>query len=220
MDWTAIGLTAKLALCTTLILFVFAVPLAYWLAMTSWRGKTIVEAIVALPLVLPPTVVGFYMLMAIGPNGPVGSAFQAMTGERLPFTFGGILLASLIFNLPFSVRPLVAGFEGVDRRLIGMSRTLGNSWWHTFVRVTLPLSWPGLLTSLVLTFAHTIGEFGVVLMVGGNIPGVTRTLSINIYDDVQSMNYEAAHQSALLLLGVAFVVLWITSTVGRRRMPV
>ena len=220
MDWEAIGLTAKLAAATSIILFVFAVPLAHWLAMTTWRGKTVIEAVIALPLVLPPTVVGFYLLMAMGPHGPLGAAYRSLTGEMLPFTFGGILIASIVFNLPFSVRPLVAGFEGVDRRLIGMSRTLGNGPLKTLFTVTLPLSWPGLLTSLVLTFAHTLGEFGVVLMVGGNIPGVTRTLSISIYDNVQSMNYEAANNSALVLLGVAFVVMWITSVVGRRRMPV
>lgn len=220
MDWDAIGLTTRLALSTAVILFVFAVPLAHWLAMTKWRGKTVIEALVALPLVLPPTVVGFYLLMAMGPNGPLGSSYRSLTGEMLPFTFGGILLASIIFNIPFSVRPLVSGFESVDRRLIDMSRTLGNGRLKTFFKVTLPLSWQGLLTSLVLTFAHTLGEFGVVLMVGGNIPGETRTLSIAIYDNVQAMDYAAANRSALLLLATAFVVMWITTVLGRRRMPI
>lgn len=220
MDWDAIGLTVRLALSTAGLLFLLAVPLAHWLAMTSWRGRTVIEAIVALPLVLPPTVVGFYLLMAIGPHGPLGAAYRSLTGEILPFSFGGILLASVIFNVPFAVRPLVAGFESVDRRLIGMSRTLGNGPLRTFFTVTLPLSWQGLLASLVLTFAHTLGEFGVVLMVGGNIPGVTRTLSIAIYDNVQAMDYDAANRSALLLLGVAFIVMWITTVLGRRRLPV
>ncbi|HVK39096.1 MAG TPA: molybdate ABC transporter permease subunit [Candidatus Kapabacteria bacterium] len=220
MDWDAIALTTRLALSTAGILFLFAVPLAHWIAMTKWRGKTVLEAIIALPLVLPPTVVGFYLLMAMGPNGPFGAVYHELTGGMLPFSFGGILIASIIFNVPFAVRPLVAGFESVDRRLIDMSRTLGNGRLKTFFTVTLPLSWQGLLASLVLTFAHTLGEFGVVLMVGGNIPGTTRTLSIAIYDNVQSMNYAAANRSALVLLGVAFVVMWITTVLGRRRMPV
>jgi len=220
VDWDAIALTTRLALSTAGILFLFAVPLAHWIAMTKWRGKTVLEALIALQLVLPPTVVGFYLLMAMGPNGPFGAVYHELTGGMLPFSFGGILIASIIFNVPFAVRPLVAGFESVDRRLIDMSRTLGNGRLKTFFTVTLPLSWQGLLASLVLTFAHTLGEFGVVLMVGGNIPGTTRTLSIAIYDNVQSMNYAAANRSALVLLGVAFVVMWITTVLGRRRMPV
>lgn len=219
MDWTAVWLTARLATCTTIILFILSVPLAYWLVTTPWRGKAFLEAIVALPLVLPPSVVGFYLLIVTGPHSPVGAWYQALTGKLLPFSFEGILLASLLFNLPFAVRPLMAGFAAVDRRLVHISWTLGRSRLKTFVTVTLPLAIGGIISSIVLTFAHTLGEFGVVLMVGGNIPGVTRTLSIAIYDNVQALDYSSANQSALLLVIVAFSILLGTSIFGRRRWP-
>jgi len=219
MDWTAVWLTARLATCTTVILFILSVPLAYWLVTTPWRGKAFLEAIVALPLVLPPSVVGFYLLIVTGPHSPVGAWYQALTGKLLPFSFEGILLASLLFNLPFAVRPLMAGFAAVDRRLVHISWTLGRSRLKTFVTVTLPLAIGGIISSIVLTFAHTLGEFGVVLMVGGNIPGVTRTLSIAIYDNVQALDYSSANQSALLLVIVAFSILLGTSIFGRRRWP-
>ena len=219
MDWTAVWLTARLATCTTVILFILSVPLAYWLVTTTWRGKAFLEAIVALPLVLPPSVVGFYLLIVTGPHSPVGAWYQALTGKLLPFSFEGILLASLLFNLPFAVRPLMAGFAAVDRRLVHISWTLGRSRLKTFVTVTLPLAIGGVISSIVLTFAHTLGEFGVVLMVGGNIPGVTRTLSIAIYDNVQALDYSSANQSALLLVIVAFSNLLGTSVFGRRRWP-
>src|SRR5262249_4923161 len=152
------------------------------------RGKVLVEAVVALPLVLPPTVLGFYVLAATGPNGAVGQGYAALTGGRLPFTFEGVLLGSVLFNLPFAVRPFAAAFAAVDRRLVEASWCLGVSKLGTFVRVILPLAWPGVLAGLALTFAHTVGEFGVVLMVGGNVPGVTRTLSVAVYDDVQALD--------------------------------
>lgn len=220
MDWTAIWLTARLAASTTVILLIVSLPLAYWLATTKWRGKPVIEAMVALPLVLPPSVVGFYILLATGPNSPVGALYRTLTGGMLPFSFEGILLASLAFNLPFAVRPMMAGFAAVDQRLIQVSRTLGRSSFTTFRSVTLPLAASGIVSSVVLTFTHTIGEFGVVLMVGGNIPGVTRTLSIAIYDDVQALDYASANQSALLLVGMAFGILLLTAMFGQRRWPV
>ena len=216
MDWTALWVSVKLAAWTTGILLVLGLPLAYWLATFRWRGKFLIEAVVALPLVLPPTVLGFYVLTATGPNSPLGQGFEALTGGRLPFTFTGILLGSVLFNLPFAVRPFASAFAAVDRKLVEASWCLGVSRLGTFFRVIVPLSWPGILTGMVLTFAHTVGEFGVVLMVGGNIPGVTRTLSIAIYDDVQALNYEAAGQTALVLVAFSFAALCITYVLQRR----
>lgn len=219
MDWTATLLTLRLAAATTLVLLVIGLPLAYWLATTRWRGRFVVEALVAMPLVLPPTVLGFYLLIAIGPHSPLGRAAEALTGRTLPFTFAGILVGSVVYNLPFAVRPFVAGFAGVDRRLVEASWCLGVSRPRTLARVVLPLAWPGVLTGLVLAFAHTVGEFGVVLMIGGNIPGVTRTLSVAIYDDVQALDYSAAHQTAAVLVAFAFAVLCVTYALQRRVLP-
>ena len=219
MDWAAFWVTARLAAWTTAVLFVLGLPLAYWLATTRRRGKFLVEAVVALPLVLPPTVLGFYVLAATGPNGAVGRGYESLTGGRLPFTFAGILVGSVLFNLPFAVRPFAAAFAAVDRRLVEASWCLGVSRVGTFARVVLPLSWPGVLAGLVLTFAHTVGEFGVVLMVGGNVPGVTRTLSVAVYDDVQALDYAAAGRTALVLVGFAFVVLCLSHVLGRRGPP-
>lgn len=216
MDLAAIRLTLQLAFCTTAILFVLGLPLAYWLATTTWRGRSIIEAIVALPLVLPPTVLGFYILMATGPKSLFGKVYEQTTGSLLPFSFPGILLGSVLYNLPFAVRPFVAAFERIDRRLIEASWCLGCSRWETFWRITLPLCWPGIATGLVLTFAHSVGEFGVVLMVGGNIPGVTRTLAIAIYDDVQALDYAAAGRTSLLLVVFSLVVLTTTQILSRR----
>lgn len=217
MDVTAVWLTLQLATSTTIILGLLGVPLAHWLAWTEWRGKFLVEAVVALPLVLPPTVLGFYVLMATGPNSPLGQLYEHVTGRLLPFSFTGILVGSVLYNLPFAVRPLTSAFSGLNRSLIEASWCLGASRWRTFWRITLPLCWPGVLTGLVLTFAHTVGEFGVVLLVGGNIPGVTRTLSIAIYDDVQALNYTSANQTALGLVIFALVVLCLTQALGQRR---
>lgn len=216
MDATPLWLTLKLAVCTTAILFVVGVPLAYWLATTRWRGRLIVESVVALPLVLPPTVLGFYILLATGPRSIVGRLYEQATGSLLPFTFAGILLGSVLYNLPFAVRPFTAAFERIDRKLIEASWCLGQSKVRTFWRITFPLSWPGILTGMVLTFAHSVGEFGVVLMVGGNIPGVTRTLSIAIYDDVQALDYASAGQTALLLVGFSLFVLTVAQVLSRR----
>lgn len=216
MDIAALTLTLRLAVCTTAILFVIGLPLAHWLVNTHWRGKVLVEAVVALPLVLPPTVVGFYLLLWTGPRSWFGATLAAWTGARLPFTFGGILLASVIYNLPFAARPFAAALASVDPRLVEAATCLGCSRLGAFRRVTLPLAWPGILAGLVLAFAHTIGEFGVVLMIGGNIPGVTRTLSIAIYDDVQALDYASAASAALPLVLFAFLTLAMVQLLQRR----
>jgi molybdate transport system permease protein len=191
-------------------------PLAYWLAYSRWRGKFLVESVVALPLVLPPTVLGFYLLVAMGPRGPLGELWQALFGHGLAFTFTGLIVASVLYSLPFAVQPLVASFEGVDRKLLDASAVLGASALRTFRRVVLPMSIPGVLTALVLSFAHTLGEFGVVLMVGGNLPGITRTVSIDIYDHVQSLEYADANRMAVILLVFSFAVLSVVYGVNRR----
>ena len=215
MDWTAIWLSVRLAASTTLVLLAIGIPIAHWLVFSPRRWKVLVEAVVALPLVLPPTVLGFYVLMAIGPFSPVGRAYTRLVGHGLPFTFGGLLIASVLYSLPFAVQPFAAEFASVDRRLIEASWTLGVSKWATFRRVVIPLSVRGLVTGIVLSFAHTLGEFGVVLMVGGNLPGVTRTVSISIYDSVQSLDYAAASRTSLLLLIVSFVILVSTYSLQR-----
>jgi molybdate transport system permease protein len=216
MDWTAFWLTIKLAACTTLLLVVIGLPLASWLAHTRFRGRKMVEAVLALPLVLPPTVLGFYVLMATSPNSWLGSAYERFTGRLLPFSFAGILLGSVLFNLPFAVRPFTAALASVDRRWVEASLCLGVSRWQTFWRVTLPLAWPGVLAGMILTFAHTVGEFGVVLMIGGNIPGVTRTISLAIYDDVQALNYASAGRAAMLLVAFSLCVFLLVQALDRR----
>ena len=215
MDWTALWLSVRLAATTTIVLLLVGVPLAYWIVFSPRRWKFVVEAIVALPLVLPPTVLGFYVLIAIGPLSPIGRIYTAVAGHGLPFTFGGLLIASVLYSLPFAVQPFSAEFASVDRRLIEASWSLGLSPIATFRRIVIPLSIRGLVTGIVLSFAHTLGEFGVVLMVGGNLPGVTRTVSISIYDAVQSLDYEAASRTSLLLLVVSFVILAATYALQR-----
>jgi molybdate transport system permease protein len=207
MDWAAIFLSVRLAsvVCATLLLI--GLPIAYWLTFSTWRWKFVVESIVALPLVLPPTVLGFYVLVAIGSQSPIGRLWTAWTGDGLAFTFEGLVIASILYSLPFAVQPIAAAFSLIDSSLMDASAVLGASRLRTFVRIVLPLSRNGIVTGAVLSFAHTIGEFGVVLMVGGNLPGSTRTVSISIYDDVQSLNYAAAHETALLLLVFSFVTL-------------
>jgi len=207
MNWEALRTTLKLASMTSAILLFISLPLSYWVAFSKWRWKFLVEAVVALPLVLPPTVLGFYVLVAMGPQSPLGRFYQVIAGHGLPFTFEGLVLASVLYSFPFAVQPVAAAFGSVDRKYIEASWTLGVSNFETFFRVIVPQSWSGLITGLVLSFAHTLGEFGVVLMVGGNIPGVTRTLSIDIYDQVQSLNYASAASTAAVLLIVSFIVL-------------
>ncbi len=212
----ALLLSIKLAISVSAILLLSGVPLAYWLANSQWRGKFLLESIVALPLVLPPTVLGFYALLAMGPRGPLGRLWQAVFGRGLAFTFGGLVIASVIYSLPFAVQPLIAAFEGVDRKLLDASAVLGAGRLRTFWRVILPLSVPGVITAVVLSFAHTLGEFGVVLMVGGNLRGITRTVSIAIYDHVQSLEYVEANRLALALLGFSFSVLAVVYGINRR----
>jgi molybdate transport system permease protein len=212
----ALWLSIKLATCVTAILLVVGMPVAYWLAYSTWRGKFLLESVVALPLVLPPTVIGFYVLVAMGPRGPLGKLWIALSGHGLAFTFGGLVLASVLYSFPFAVQPLIASFEGVDRRLVDASAVLGAGGLRTFWKVILPLSLPGVVTAAVLSFAHTLGEFGVVLMVGGNLAGVTRTVSIDIYDRVQSLEYGEANRMALVLLVISFAVLSVVYAVNRR----
>jgi molybdate transport system permease protein len=216
MNWEPIFLTLRLAGLTAAILVVVGVPIAYWLTYSRWRWKFLVEAVVALPLVLPPTVLGFYVLVAISPRSPLGQMYQTLTGHSLAFTFEGLLFASVLYSLPFAVQPFTSAFGAVDPKLVEASWTLGVSRLKTFFRVTLPLSAAGVVTGVVLSFAHTLGEFGVVLMVGGNIPGVTRTVSIDIYDEVQALNYPAAAQTALVLLLFSFVILSVVYAMNRR----
>jgi molybdate transport system permease protein len=217
MDWQAIWLSVRLAASTTAILLVLGLPVAYWLTYSERRWKFLVEAFVALPLVLPPTVLGFYVLMAMGPRSPIGALYGKLTGGMiLPFSFQGLLLASVLYSLPFTVQPVAAAFAGVDKKLIEASWCLGVSRLATFRRVIVPLALPGIATGAILSFAHTLGEFGVVLMVGGNIAGVTRTVSISIYDQVQSLDYTAAGKTALFLLLISFAVLALTYGLQRR----
>jgi molybdate transport system permease protein len=217
MDWTAIALSVKLAALVSTILLFIALPLAHWITFARRRWTFLVEALVALPLVLPPTVLGFYVLVSIGSRSPVGRIWTAWTGHGLAFTFEGLVLASLLYSLPFAVQPIGAAFTSIDTSLLEASAMLGASPWRTFVRITLPLSIEGILAGVILSFAHTIGEFGVVLMVGGNLPGVTRTISISIYDQVQALQYDAANRTALVLLAFSFLVL--TAVYGLRRRP-
>lgn len=216
MNWIAIGVTLKLATLTAMVLLVIGLPIAYWLSFSRWRWKFLVESVVALPLVLPPTVLGFYILVAIGPHSPLGRLYADLVGSPLPFTFQGLLLASILYSLPFAVQPFVAAFEQVDRRLVETSWTLGVSRLMTFFKLVIPLSTAGIVTGFVLSFAHTLGEFGVVLMVGGNIEGETRTVSIDIYDEVQALNYAGAAKTALFLLIVSYLVLLVVYAMNRK----
>lgn len=211
MNWEAVWLTGKLAAVTAGLLVVLGMPLAYWMAFTRLRGKFLIEAVVALPLVLPPTVLGFYMLVLFGREGWI-----ARWAGPLAFTFQGLVIASVLYSLPFAVQPFAAAFAGVDRRMLAASEVLGASRWRTFRRIVVPLSWPGIVAGVVLSFAHTVGEFGVVLMVGGNIPGVTRTISIDIYDTVQELDLAAANQTAMALLVFSFTVLSVVFALNRR----
>jgi molybdate transport system permease protein len=219
LDVAALQVTMMLALATTLILGVIGLPLSYLLATTSFPGRFLIETLVSLPIVLPPTVIGFYVLLAISPNAPLGAWYQQATGTTLPFSFPGILLASVIYNLPFAVRPFLAGFESMDRRMLEAAECLGLAPWETFVRVAVPLAWPSILAGMMLTFAHTVGEFGVVLMVGGNMPGITRTLSVSLYDDVQALDYDSAHRTAIVLVLFSMAALSGTYALLRRRVP-
>jgi molybdate transport system permease protein len=216
MDWPAILLSLKLSSLVCGFLLLIGTPIAYWVTFSRWRWKFLVESVVALPIVLPPTVLGFYILVAIGSQSPIGRVWAAWSGHGLAFTFEGLVIASILYSMPFAVQPIAVAFSQVDRQLVEASSVLGASRLRTFIRVILPLSINGVITGAVLSFAHTMGEFGVVLMVGGNIPGVTRTVSIAIYDQVQSLDYAAANKTALLLLLFSFVVLSIVYGINRK----
>lgn len=207
-DWSAIWLTLKLASLTTALLLLLGTPLAWWLAQTASRWRRPVMAVVALPLVLPPTVIGFYLLVAMGPQGPLGQATTALGIGLLPFTFAGLVVGSVIYSLPFVVQPLHNAFEAIGRGPLEAAATLRASPWQSFWQVAVPLARPGFLTAAVLGFAHTVGEFGVVLMIGGNIPEKTRVVSVQIYDHVEALDYAAAHVLAGGLVAVSFLALW------------
>jgi molybdate transport system permease protein len=216
MNWDALFLSIRLAALVCAILFLLGIPIAYWISFSRRRWAFIVEAIVALPLVLPPTVLGFYVLVATGNQSPLGRLYESWSGHMLPFTFAGLAFASVIYSLPFAVQPMVASFRSIDRNLLNASAILGASRMRTFFRIVFPLSIGGVVTGMVLSFAHTLGEFGVVLMVGGNIPGVTKTISIAIYDDVEALDYSSANHAALVLLIFSFIVLSITYSLNRK----
>ncbi len=216
MNWEAIILTVKLASVVSVILVIIGIPIAYWISFSKWRWKFLIEAVVAMPLVLPPTVLGFYILVAISPNNIIGRLWVELFGTPLPFSFSGLVIASVFYSLPFAVQPFASSFETVDRRLIEAAWTLGASRVKTFFTIIIPLSVSGIVTGIVLSFAHTLGEFGVVLMVGGNIPGVTRTVSIDIYDNVQALKYSEAASTAFFLLVISFLILSVVYAVNRK----
>lgn len=215
LDLAPLWLSLQLAGVSTLLLLLLATPLAWWLANTRWRGRAIIEAIVALPLVLPPTVLGFYLLLMLGPHGALGGPWLQLTDSTLAFSFSGLVIASVLYSLPFVVQPLQNAFEGLDRRSLEAAWCLRASPLDAFFSVALPLAMRGYLTAAVLGFTHTLGEFGVVLMVGGNIPGETRVISIAIYDHVETLDYASAHWLASILLIFTFIVLLVVYTLNR-----
>ena len=210
-------LSLKLALVTSTLLLVLGLPIAWWLAFTRFRLRFLVESVIALPIVLPPTVLGFYLLLQLGSNGWLGAFWQRFTGHTLAFSFEGLVLGSVIYSLPFAVQPFTTALASVDRRLLMASASLGASSWRTFWRITFPLALPGIITGFALSFAHTLGEFGVVLMLGGNIPGRTQTASIAIYDNVQMLDYATAARQSLTLLAISFALLILINAFNRSR---
>lgn len=216
MDWTALGLSLKLGALTTCILLPLGIVLARWLAYRSFRGKSLVEAAVALPLVLPPTVFGYYLLVVFGAASPIGQLWQPVFGQQLVFTFEGLLLASIIFNIPFAIQPMQRSFEAIPPDVREAAACCGLTPWQSLRRVELPLAWPGVLTAMVLSFAHTLGEFGIVLMVGGSIPGETKTIAIAIYDRVQAFDEASAAKMAALLLALSLAAVALTFGLSRR----
>ncbi len=216
MDWPALRLSLQLGVWTVVFLLPIGLALGRWLAYRNFTGKAAVESLVALPLVLPPTVLGYYLLVAFGGASPLGQIWQSLFGSPLVFTFAGLLIASIIFNLPFAVQPMQRGFEAIPRDVRDAAASCGMTPWRAFMRVELPLAWPGIITALVLSFAHTLGEFGVVLMVGGSIPGETKTVAIAIYDRVQAFDEGAAARMSALLLGISLVAIALTFALSRR----
>ncbi|HVL59480.1 MAG TPA: molybdate ABC transporter permease subunit [Burkholderiaceae bacterium] len=217
MDWTALRLSVWLALLTALVLLPIGVAVARVIAYREFRGKSFAEAALALPLVLPPTVLGYYLLVSMGSASPAGALWERLTGHPLAFSFEGLLVASVIFNIPFALLPMQRAFEAIAPELRHAAQCSGLSRWRTLWRIELPLAWPGIASGMVMTIAHTIGEFGVVLMVGGSIPGETRTIAISIYDRVQAFDMRAAGQMSALLLALSFATLVLTSRLARRR---
>ncbi|TCS61759.1 molybdate ABC transporter permease subunit [Varunaivibrio sulfuroxidans] len=217
LDLAPLWLSFRLAGVTLGVLLAIALPLAWWLAWTRWRGKVVIETLVALPMVLPPTVLGFYLLVVMGPEGALGRVWRALTGSTLTFTFAGLVIASCVYSLPFVVQPLIAAFKRLDRRSVEASCTLGAPWWRTFALIVVPGIRGGILVAAVQGFAHTLGEFGVVLMVGGNIPGATRVVSIAIFEHVETLNYEAAGGLSLVLVAISFALLMATFVIGGER---
>ncbi|MFC5459871.1 molybdate ABC transporter permease subunit [Massilia niabensis] len=215
--WDAIGLTLRLAAVTSIVLLVLGIPLANWLNNSKMRGIIFIETLVSLPIVLPPTVIGFYLLMLMAPQQPVGAAWMNVFGHPLPFSFAGLVAGSVLYSLPFAVQPFQAAFRGVGRELVQSALALGLTRRQTFWAIVMPLSKHGLLTGVSLSFAHTMGEFGVVLMLGGNIPGQTRVASIALYDEAQKLNYGAAHAYALVLLAISFAILIGIAFLQRRQ---
>ena len=209
-------LSVQLALATTIVLFLVATPLAWWLSQTVSRWKPAAQAIVAMPIVLPPTVIGFYLLILLGPNGAIGSWWVNMTGSALTFSFAGLVIASCVYSLPFAVQPMQNAFESIPGQMLEFAWTQGASKLDAFFWIAVPLSVRGFVSAAVLAFAHTLGEFGVVLMVGGNIPGETRVVSIAIYDHVETLNYAAAHRMSIVLIAFAFLVLFAMFLFNRR----
>jgi molybdate transport system permease protein len=216
-DWSALFLTLKLASVTTFILLAIATPVAWWLAYTRSPFRVLIEALVALPLVLPPTVLGFYLLLMLSPANPFGALLEKIFGEKLVFSFPGLVVGSIIYSLPFAVGPLKDGFEAIGRRPLEVAATLGASPWNRFLTIALPLARPAYLTAAVLTFAHTLGEFGIVLMIGGNIPGRTQVLSTVIYNHVEALQYAEAHRLALGLVAFSFLILLAIYLLRRRK---
>ena len=217
MDWTALTLSLKLAACTMLILLPIGLWLGRRLAWRRFRGKALVEAMLALPLVLPPTVLGFYVLVSLGGGSPIGQVYQRLFGQPLVFSFEGLLVASVLFNLPFAIQPMQRAFEAIAPEIRDAAACCGLTHWRTFWRIEIPLAWPGIVSALVMTFAHTLGEFGVVLMVGGSIPGETKTIAIAVYDRVQAFDTQAAGLMSALLLAISLIAISFTYLVAARR---
>ena len=217
MDWPALGLSLKLALWTALILLPVSLVISRQLAWRKFRGRALCEALLALPLVLPPTVLGFYLLVSVGGNSTIGQAYQALFGRTLAFSFEGLLLASLVFNLPFAIQPMQRAFEAIPIDVRDAAACCGLSTWQTFLRIEVPLAWPGIISAMVLTFAHTLGEFGVVLMIGGSIPGETKTIAIAIYDRVQAFDMPAAATMSAVLLLLSLAAMALVFATSRRR---
>jgi molybdate transport system permease protein len=215
--WQALRLTFELAALTTAVLLVIGLPLAHWLNTSRWRGIVFIEALITLPIVLPPTVIGFYLLVLFAPQNPLGGGWVAVTGAPLAFSFAGLVVGSVLYSLPFAVQPFQAALKSVPPVLVEAARVSGANWWQIFWHVTLPLARRGIGTGVTLSFAHTVGEFGVVLMLGGAIPGVTKVASILLYDEVQKLDYARAHSLALVLLAASFFLLLAIGILQRNR---